>query len=171
MKRKMVHAVKLANPIVVLDNTPNVAKQVSLFIKVLQNVWDRNPLTACRPFLNGERGAISSNPSAGDLIQAMSPAKIMKHVEKEFDSSGMNADERLTLSDIVGLLDLVKRRPQAFKETVTSVDPLRDSADNTISQLMSVFTSPHNGAREMNSTELQRSLVLKGWDLHLRLIR
>merc|ERR1719507_2806262 len=83
----------------------------------------------------------------------------------------MNADERLTLSDIVGLLDLVKRRPQAFKEIVCSVDPLRDSAEHTISQLMSVFTSPHACARELNSTELQRSLVLKGWDLHLRLIR
>jgi len=148
-----------------------VAKQVSLFVKVLSNVWDRNPLSACRPFINAERGAISSNPSAGDLIQALSPAKVMKYVEKEFDSSGMNADERLTLSDIVGLLDLVKRRPLAFKETIFSVDPIRDSSEHTISKLMSVFTSPHACARELNSTDVHRSLVLKGWDLHLRLAR
>lgn len=171
MKRKLIHAIKLGNPIVVLDNTPNVAKQVSLFVKVLSNIWDRSPLSACRPFLNAERGAISSNSSAAELIQSMSPAKIMKHIEKEFDSSGMNADERLTLSDIVGLLDLVKRRPQVFKETVFSVDPLRDSGEHTISRLMSVFTSPHACTKELNSTDLHRSLVLKGWDLHLRLVR
>jgi hypothetical protein len=171
MKRKLLHSIKLANPLVVIDNTPNVSKQISVFVKAIRKVWDKNPLSACRPFLSNERGAVGGSPTAQDLIQAMSPAKLMKHVEREFDSSGMNADERLTLSDIVGLLDLVKRRPQVFKETVCAVDPLTDSAESTITQLMSVFTSQHNCSKEFNSTDVHRSLVLRGWDLHLRLVR
>ena len=67
--------------------------------------------SACKPSFSVEQGGFGGNPAVADLFQAMSPAKLTKLFEKEFDNSGMDADEQLALSGVVGLLDLMKRRP------------------------------------------------------------
>jgi len=170
-KKKLLQGIKLANPVVLLDNTPNVAKQISLFVNVVKKVWDRAPIASCRPFLDDAAGArLSGTATAVEIMQALSPSKIMQHVKDNFDSSGMDACEKLTLSDVVGLLDVLKRRPHAFREVVCVVDPLADSPERVVPQLMSVFTS-QTGLREANPTMVHRSLVTRGWALHLRLVR
>mmetsp|Transcript_25228 Transcript_25228/g.69344 ORF Transcript_25228/g.69344 Transcript_25228/m.69344 type:complete len:943 (-) Transcript_25228:21-2849(-) len=175
MKRKLLQAMRVSSPVVILDNTPNVPKQIALFANVVQKVWGRAPMIACEPFLaDGAGSQLGGNPSSTDLLEAILPSKIMNYVEKEFDNSGMDDAEKLTLSDIVGLMDLVKRRPQTFRETVCVVDPLRHTPDRIMSQLISVMSSFHSGARELhklNTTAIHRSLVMKGWRLHRKLAR
>lgn len=169
-KKKLLQAIRVASPVVILDNTPNVPKQVSLLVNVVKKVWERAPLLGCGPYLNsGARSKLGANPSSADLIEAMLPSKIMNHVEQEFDSGGMEESEKLTLSDIVGLMDIIKRRPQTFKETVCVVDPLHHVPDHIMSQLVSVLSSHHTGARELQTTAIHRSLVMKAWRLHRKL--
>merc|ERR550532_1788787 len=172
MKKKVLQAMRVASPVIFLDNTPNVPKQMALFVKTVQKVWERAALIGCRPFLqDGAHAKLGGNPTSSDLLEAMLPSKIMNYVEKEFDSSGMDEAEKLTLSDIVGLMDLVKRRPQAFKDTVCVLDPLHASPDKITSQLVPVMGSCHGGPREQSTTATHRSLVLKGWRLHRKLAR
>jgi len=171
-KKKLLQAIRVASPVVIIDNTPNVPKQMSLLVNVVKKVWERAPLIGCSPYLaDGARSQLGASPSSTDLIEAMLPSKIMNHVEQEFDNTGMEEGEKLTLSDIVGLMDLVKRRPQTFKETVCVVDPLHHTPDHIMSQLVSVLSSHHTGARELQTTAIHRSLVMKAWRLHRKLAR
>merc|ERR1719362_2354904 len=68
-------------------------------------------------------------------------------------------------------MDVAKRRPQAFRETVCVVDPLKESAQQAMEKLMSVFTSTQACVGESASTEFQRKLAMRAWELHLHLAR
>jgi len=172
MKKKLLQAMRAGSPMVILENTPNVPKQVSLLVQAVQCVWQRNALDACRPFLDDATLArLGRDTSSTELLESLLPSKILAHVEKEFDSSGMEETEKLTLSDVVGMMDLVRRRPQVFKERVCVIDPLRTSPDQTAAQLTTVFncSSQLSGTRELHCTAVHRSLVTKSWRLHRRL--
>mmetsp|Transcript_109564 Transcript_109564/g.353615 ORF Transcript_109564/g.353615 Transcript_109564/m.353615 type:complete len:915 (+) Transcript_109564:37-2781(+) len=171
-KKKLLHTLKAVSPVIIMDNTPSVPKQMSLFVDVIKRVWRQKPLVSCKPFLaEGVHGRLWGSHSVTELFEAMSPSKILNHVEKEFDTSGMDEGEKLALSDLVGLLDLVKRRPQAFRETVCVVDPLQGSMKQVVSQITAVLNSHHGNSREQSPTEGQRSMVFKSWRLHRKLAR
>jgi len=170
-KKKVLQSFKSGNPIVVMDNTPNAPKQMSLFFNAIKTVWQPSPLMASKQFLVDGANTRWFNPSPNELLQAMSPSKIMNYVEREFDSSGMVDGERLLLSDAVGLIDIVKRRPQAFKETVCVVDPLKGNFDDTVNAVTVALSSNHTGAKEFSTTVVHRALVLKAWRLHRKLAR
>jgi len=167
-KKKLMQALKVMSPLVVMDNTPSVPKQMALLLNLVARVWQPSPLSACRPFL-AEGTRLWGSPSNSELLQALSPSKLLNHVERAFDNSGMQESERLALSDVVGLLDIVKRRPQAFRETVCVVDPLRNSPETVTTQITALLSSPQS--REMNNPEIHRSLVMKAWRLHRKLAR
>lgn len=170
-KKKLLQVMQVVRPTVLIDNTPDVAKQMSLFLNIVKRalVGDK---AACKPYLlDGSRGYAMSAPTVMELLQALSPSKILKQVEKNFDTSGMDAVARLTLSDVVGMLDLVKHRPQVFRETFCVVDPLRDCSDQVVSQLSSAFCSSHTGTSDSTSNPVNRTLILKGWRLHSKLTR
>jgi len=126
---------------------------------------------ASRQFLIDGANTRWFNPSPAELLQAISPSKVMNYVEREFDSSGMCDGERLLLSDAVGLLDVVKRRPQAFKETVCIVDPLTGAFDEHVNAVTATLSSSHTGTKEFSTTVVHRALVLKAWRLHRKLAR
>lgn len=170
MKKKLMHAIRQSSPIIILDNTPNVPKQISLLVNIVQKVFGRTPLASCRPFM-ADDVRLGPNPSVSEMLEAMMPSAIMKHVENEFDSSGMEESEKITLSDIVGLLDFVKRRPQSFKDAVCVVDPLHSSPERIISQAAHVLSRNPFLSREANTTVVFRSLVMKAWRLHRKLVR
>merc|ERR1711971_1312437 len=83
----------------------------------------------------------------------------------------MDESEKMTLSDIVGLLDFVKRRPQSFKDGVCVVDPLHRTPDRIMSQTVHVMSRNLYASKEMNATVAFRSLVMKAWRLHRKLVR
>jgi len=82
----------------------------------------------------------------------------------------MDPDEKLTLSDVVGLLDLARRKPQVFQEACV-VDPLHFSVDEAATQFAMAFTSHHGGVRSFGAAAVEGSLVVQGWRLHRRLAR
>mmetsp|Transcript_10519 Transcript_10519/g.32707 ORF Transcript_10519/g.32707 Transcript_10519/m.32707 type:complete len:997 (-) Transcript_10519:194-3184(-) len=170
MKKKLLQAMRHGSPVILLDNTPNVPKQMALVVKDVQKVWERAPIINCRPFLS-ETAQLSNNPTSAELLEAMLPSKIMNHLEEEFDNSGMEEAEKLTLSDIYGLMDLVKRRPQTFKDTVCVVDPLHSTPDRIMTQLVSVMNSYNSSTREISTTSIHRSLVMKAWRQHRKMAR
>jgi hypothetical protein len=167
-KRKLLEAIQAARPIVILDNTPNISKQMSLFLSVLKQALN-NDKHACMPFLLD--GAWNTGTSKESLLQNISPSKIFKFIEQEYTSTGIEAGARITLSDIVCMIDLVKQRPQFFKDTICTVDPLRDDChDKTINMLTAVFCSAYATGVETGMSTVNRSLVLKGWRLHSKLV-
>jgi hypothetical protein len=166
-KRKLFSMLQSARPIVVVDNTPNVSKQMSLFLDIIKLALN-NDKNACSQFLLD--GARSAGGSRESLLQNISPSKIFKYIEQEYKSSGMEAGARITLSDIVCVIDLVKQRPNFFKETTCVVDPLQDEAEKTIRALASVFCSTYAIGIEGGTSPVNRALVLKGWRLHSKLV-
>jgi hypothetical protein len=170
LKKKIMGAMRQSSPTIIVDNTPNVPKQISLLVNIIHKVFGPAPLASCRPFM-ADDVRLGPNPSTSELLEAMLPSSIMKHVESEFDSSGMEESERITLSDIVGLLDLVKRRPQTFKDTVCAVDPLHSSPERIMSQTVHVMSTNLSLAKTSNTTAAHRSLVMKAWRLHRKLVR
>merc|ERR1719362_984000 len=164
MKKLILSQMRAAKPMVILDNTPNVAKQLAAFVSVVSMVWERAPLTKCRRFLSESEGTVlSGHPTASELLQAMSPSEIMREMEKRCGGQGIDGEDKLTLSDVVELLDVVNQRPQAFRETVHVLDPLQETPDQSMNQLMSVFTNNHKRTRGTNTSSIHRSLVTKGW--------
>jgi hypothetical protein len=172
-KRKLLQAVRLGSPVIILDNTPNVTKQMSIFVRILQKLWDRDPTNSLRQFLaDGAAAKLGRKPSVVDLLEALLPSKIMNYIEELYDTSAMEDSERFALSDVVGLIELVKRRPQTFRDRVAIVDPLQPhSVGSGSNDLLSIMSSHRSGLREADSTVFHKSLVLKGWRLHRRLSR
>jgi len=169
MKRKMLHAMQALGPVVLIDNTPDAVKQMSLLMNVLKKAWDRGAARECGPFLRDGASIDAGSPSM-DILQAMVPAKILRYVETEFDSSHMDQEERLLLSDIVGLLDLARRRPQVFKEMFCVLEPLQGSPEHTASFFASALASSSAGYTP-NSSAVSRALALGAWRLHLRIVK
>lgn len=170
IRRTLLTSLKLAKPVVVLNNTPYIAKQVSLFMEILNRVWERTPAVSCRPFL-ADGAKLGGQSTVQETIRALEPSKILNYIDKQYDSSDMDVEDRLTLSDVVGLLDLAHRRSQAFRETICIVDPLVESQSSMISRLMTVFHSHQFGTREVASSATHHSLVLRAWRLHFKLAR
>lgn len=172
MKKQILTRMKAATPVVILDNTPNVAKQLAAFVNIAKMVWERAPITKCRRFFSdAESTGFAGHPTASELLQAMSPSEVLREVERKFDGQGIDTQDKLTLSDVVELLDIIKRRPQAFRETVHVLDPLQETPDQSMHHLMSVFTSYRKCTRETHTSAIHRSLVTKGWSLHCKLER
>jgi hypothetical protein len=171
IKRHLLTSIKLSKPVILLDNTPYLAKQVSLFMECIGKAWERNGLANCRPFFN-DRASPNRSSTTQELIRALDPNKILKHVELGYDTGTMDADEKLTLSDIIGLLDLAQRRPQAFREGVCILDPLASDPTSMAPKLMQVFYSHLSSGKEaVSSNARHRSMVLSAWNLHLRMAR
>lgn len=170
-KKRLLRGMKLTRPVVMMDNTPNVAKHVCLCIEAVKKVWDPSPLVACKPFLDDVAGAkLSSTPTTSEILQALSPSRILQHVRDSFDASGMDVQEKLTLSDIVGILDIAKKRPRAFREMLCLVDPLADPSES-LALVMATLSSHQMGSKDANPSTVHRSLVLKAWGLHVKLTR
>jgi hypothetical protein len=169
MKKKLLQVMQMLRPVVVIDNTPGVAKQMSALLAVTKSVLQCNP-QACRHFLR-DGAKLSATPTALELLRDLSPGKVLKHIEREFGSSSLERHAELTLSDIVGIVDLIKLRPQAFKETISVVDPLSDTLEQILSRLSSTFTSAYSGSMELNASPVNGQLVLKGWRLHRKLVQ
>mmetsp|Transcript_21570 Transcript_21570/g.50283 ORF Transcript_21570/g.50283 Transcript_21570/m.50283 type:complete len:846 (-) Transcript_21570:36-2573(-) len=170
MKKKIIHAIKHSIPTVILDNTPSVAKQMSLLLNVMNRAWDKVALANCRPFLT-DASAAALNPSskADEIIHALSPSLILQHIEKAFESRGIDPAERLALGDVVGLLEVAKRQPRAFKQGALVLDPLQDEVEETASRLQLVLAS-HQTATAKEAPLLHQSLALRGWSLHVKLV-
>jgi len=168
MKKALLQALRLQKPLVILDNTPDAPKQASLLLEALSSAWGRSPQAACRPFLaDGVRRA----NTVQELLSAMAPEKLLEYVERKFDVFGMDVEERLALPDVASVLELAQRRPRSFRETVCVMDPLHQAEDSVFAQLMSVLTSHHSGVRDSNPGAVHRVLVLRGWELFLKLSR
>ncbi|CAK0878536.1 unnamed protein product, partial [Prorocentrum cordatum] len=75
--------------------------------------------------------------SAVDM--ALSPSKLLKQVEREFDTSGMEPSAVLNLGDVVSILDSVKQRIRAFQQRCCVVDPLTASPLDVTSHLSAMF--------------------------------
>merc|ERR1719276_302252 len=103
-------------------------------------------MVACQPFLSDAAfRQLGTAPTLVDILRAISPSKVMQHVNIHFDGSDIDSRERLMLTDILGLQDIMIERLQAFQETVFVLDPLATNPDVSISQLTSLFTSSHIG--------------------------
>jgi len=170
MKKTMIQGMKLSKPIVVLNNTPSAAKQVSLLLGVLEQAFESGACAACRPFL-AEGARLGVRPTTQDLLQALAPQKVLEHVEGQYDGSGLPPEERLTLADVEAVLDFAQRRPQAFRESVAVLDPLQECCSSTVSRLLTVFTSHHCPSKDGGTAAGHRSLLLRAWHLQLKLAR
>jgi len=168
MKKSLFHALKVPRPVVVLHNTGGLSQQLGLFVGVIQRVWDGSPASA-RPFLAEGGLGLGRGASREQLLQAMAASRILAHIEREFDASGLHEEERLTLSDVVHLMDIIKRRARAFNQRVCALDPLSESPEGAIPAIASVLSYHKLSKREPKSVVIQRSLALKGWRLHRRL--
>lgn len=170
-KKLALRGMKVSRPVVLVDNTPNVAKQLCLCVNAIKRVWERAPLATCKTLLDDSAwSTLSSTPTSAELIQALSPSKILMHVKNSFDSSGMDDQEKLTLGDVVGLLDVAKRRPRAFRETVCVLDPQAQTSES-VAHLVSTFMSHQTGLKETNPRTVDHSLILKAWGVHSVLVR
>jgi len=84
----------------------------------------------------------------------------------------MNPDSRLSLSDVVQTLDMVKARPGVFRDTLCVVDPLTESHEATVSTIASALCSPHVGsAAALGTTRSFSNLALHGWQVHHQLFK
>jgi hypothetical protein len=170
-KKRLLQVMQVVHPTVVVDNTPGVSKQFGVMLHVIEKVLQGDG-DACRRFLrDGTWGKLASSSMSTELLRSISPGKILKYIEQEYDASGMDVQTRLSLSDIVGVLDLVRQRPQVFKETIRVVDPLRDISEQVTCRLSSTFCSPFTGVAEQASSPVNSNLVLKGWNVHSKLVR
>jgi hypothetical protein len=169
VKKKLLQVVQLVRPVVLIDNTPGVAKQMSAFLAVTRSILQGNS-QACRHFLR-DGAKLPASPTALELLRDLSPGKVLKYIEREFPSSSLERHAELTLSDIVGIIDLIKLRPQAFKETISVVDPLSDGLDIIIPRLSSSFSSSCIGPMDMSVSPANGQLVLKGWRMHRKLVQ
>ncbi|CAK0845899.1 unnamed protein product, partial [Prorocentrum cordatum] len=134
----------------------------------------RADLGECRPLLrDGAWSDLPARPSAADLLKALSPSKILQKVVSRYDCTRMPLDARITLSDVVYILDLVRSRPMVFKESLCVLDPLHDSPEDSTHVLASALGSSHVGSTmEVNrDARLTSSLVLRVWDVHRRLFK
>jgi hypothetical protein len=165
-KKKLLHTLQVVRPVVILDNTPGVSKQMSILLKIIKKALQGDE-AACKAFL------LDSKPQQrAELLSRLSPSKILKAIDKAFQRSCLDAAAQLTLSDVVCVLDLVKQRPQVFKHTITVVDPLHDQSDeNTLPHLTSTFCSLYTGAADIGASQVSSTLVLKGWRLHSKLVQ
>jgi len=172
-KKRLLQVMQVVRPTVILDNTPGVAKQMSLLLSLLKQVL-RADLGECRPLLrDGAWSDLPARPSAADLLKALSPSKILQKVVSRYDCTRMPLDARITLSDVVYILDLVRSRPMVFKESLCVLDPLHDSPEDSTHVLASALGSSHVGSTmEVNrDARLTSSLVLRVWDVHRRLFK
>mmetsp|Transcript_3508 Transcript_3508/g.6715 ORF Transcript_3508/g.6715 Transcript_3508/m.6715 type:complete len:949 (+) Transcript_3508:52-2898(+) len=170
MKKRMLQAIYEGRPVIMVDNTPNLIKQMSLLVSALQKVFSRSS-GGVQQFLRDDV-SLGRNASTLEILEALKPSSLMQHIEEHFDVSGMEESERLNLSDIVGLIDFTKRRPQIIRDNVSIVDPLNTHPETIVKQaihVMNIDFSNSSSARG-HATVTQRSLVLHGWRLHHRLM-
>jgi len=181
-RRSLLQAVRVMSPVIILDNTLSVPTQLALFLDVVLRVWSATPLTSCREFFNDDNTFGTSQPSATELVDAMQPSTVLCHIQKGFaTATGRNVvlrtaameldaqtQERFALSDVVVFLEMVKRRPQFFKEMVTVVDFLKDEPEKVTTKSATLFNNPNLGqlVSEFNSTQAHWKLVLRAWRLH-----
>jgi hypothetical protein len=58
MKKQILTRMKAGSPVVILDNTPSIAKQLAAFVTIAKMVWERAPLAKCRQFLSDTQGTV-----------------------------------------------------------------------------------------------------------------
>mmetsp|Transcript_125994 Transcript_125994/g.251469 ORF Transcript_125994/g.251469 Transcript_125994/m.251469 type:complete len:955 (+) Transcript_125994:32-2896(+) len=178
-RRTLLQALRVMSPVIILDNTLSVPTQLALFVGVVQRVWSDTPLTSCRQFFNDGDTFGTNWPSATELLDAMQASKVLGYIQKGFAAAAGpklvspvtpvdRSDKRLALSDVVAFLEMVKRRPQFFKEMVAVVDFLRDEPEKAASKSAALFNNPQLGllVSEFNSTQAHRQLVFRAWRLH-----
>jgi len=171
-KRRMLQLMQVPRPAVVLDNTPGTAKQFGLLLGIVGQALEQRA-AACRPFLrDGAWEQLPSRPSSAQLLKALAASKILHHVNEQYNCSHMNPDSRLSLSDVVQTLDMVKARPGVFRDTLCVVDPLTESHEATVSTIASALCSPHVGsAAALGSTRSFSNLAMHGWQVHHQLLK
>merc|ERR1711976_110533 len=84
----------------------------------------------------------------------------------------MDDGARLSLSDVVVVLDLVKQRPHVFNTTFRVLDPLSDvSSEHIVPQIASTFSSHYSGSADVTSSLIDGNLVYRAWQLHRKLVQ
>jgi len=170
-KKRAMKLMKAGQAIVFMDNTPNVTKQMSVLMRVVGKVLNSD-VSGLGPFLSDKNcGTLSSQPTISQLLQALSPGKILEHVEKQFDSSAMEPGAQLSLSDIMAILDLVKQKPRHFKQKVCVLDAIHEFPKDVMPALSSFLCSTGPENVDGKISPVQRSLALKGWAKHCSLVR
>jgi hypothetical protein len=161
-------------PAVLLDNTPLVAKQASVFFNIIRNFLVERPRmdSALRAFLSdGAAEQLGDDPPSLALIQALSPSKILKYIESQFECSDVQAEARLRLTDIMCMLDLLRQRPQYVQQRVCVLDPFVDlcGEQEDVKRLCSLFCCDDMG--NLDHSHANRSIVVKAWGAHSRFHR
>lgn len=170
-KRKLLQAMEAGRPAVLLDNTPLVAKQASVFFNIIRNFSVERPRmdSALRAFLSdGAADQLGDDPTSLALIQALSPSKILKYIESQFECSDVQAEARLRLTDIMCMLDLLRQRPQFAQQRVCVLDPFVDGCTEQEDgkRLCSLFCCDDMG--NLDHSHANRSIVVKAWGAHSR---
>jgi len=172
-KKKLMRALKFANsPVMIVDNTANAHRQMSIFVNIIRLLWEPIPTVSCAPFLpEGAEAGLGGNATSTELLNAMLPGKILNHIEKQFDSNGISPEEKFTLTDIVSLLNHVKQQPLSFRNMVCILDPLSGSPETVRVRMEDVLANHHSQGYELTNSMAHHSLVLRAWRLHCRLVR
>jgi membrane protein implicated in regulation of membrane protease activity len=171
-KQKVIQMLQNSKPLIFIDNTPSVAKQMSLFMSIMKKVvGERLHKSAFKNFLqDGMMNTLPAVPKAAQALAALSPSKILKYIEKEYDDKTIPLSLRLSLSDVVGILDFAKQRPHVFRDRITILNPLVDDVETVFSELSQTFCASYSSATDdPKGLAVSKNLVLKGWRLHSKL--
>lgn len=170
-KKRAMQLMKGGHTMIFMDNSPNMSKQMSLLVNIIHTALNGD-VNSLAPFLSdGDRGAVASQSTTTQILQALSPGKILKYVERQFDAGAMEQGAPLSLADIMAILDVVRQRPRQFKERICTLDPLNESPRDVTAKLSSVMCSLGTSGPDNGSSPAQRSLALKGWQKHSMLVR
>jgi hypothetical protein len=167
-KKRLLQLIDNVRPVVLLDNSSNVSKQVCLLLRIIKKAVECDQ--AVRPFFYDDRSSLGRNPSCTQFIQALSPSKIMRYLVTEFNPSGMDPEASLILSDVVAILDLVGQQHRLFKQRFLVLDPLFDAPSHALPQITSSFASATEQGAADGGVDLQ-SMAVKGWQMHSKLVR
>ncbi|CAK0802333.1 unnamed protein product [Prorocentrum cordatum] len=172
-KGKLIQCIQSACPTVIMDNTPGVSKQWGSLVSLIRRVLDSVAKKEFRALghCGGSSDMWDMLPPLTDgmsILQALSPSRVLDYIDTMFSTVAMEQRSRLTLGDVVFVLETAKSRPQTFKEAVQVLNPLEDSPEDAICCVTSMLCSSMS-AKE--ASPAHRGLVLQGWRLHHRLTR
>lgn len=139
------NAVVNAMPSVLLKNTGRVTQQWALLFGALKASQQETP---------------PKQPEATALLRA---------VRTGYDEAGLKESIRMTLPDVIEVLDVFKSRPEVFVDTLSVVDPLEDTPERVLNALSRCFASSATGIVELGVGAAQDEVVLEAWRLHAEL--
>eukprot|EP00931_Biecheleriopsis_adriatica_P061979 TRINITY_DN37305_c0_g1_i1.p1 TRINITY_DN37305_c0_g1~~TRINITY_DN37305_c0_g1_i1.p1 ORF type:complete len:893 (-),score=177.76 TRINITY_DN37305_c0_g1_i1:68-2746(-) len=138
--RHMVNSMSRGKPLVMVHNAGGASHQCALVLEQLLTL-------------------------AGKSEEEIGPT-VFEAVRGKFPASLMNVDPPL----IWQIMDLWLANPELFKEAVTVVNPLAQSAEDMLQAVSRCFASQASlGAQELGAGTAQAEVVLEAWGLHAQL--